>query len=141
MPPSEFNWKIKNIALAPYCRVCSREYIRDHYKRNRQYYLNKANKRNLKIKISVNGYVWTYLSSHQCIDCGENDPLVLEFDHRDRLVKKGEISRIIRNGGTLEKVISEILKCDIRCANCHRRKTAKESNSWKLAYQRLSPNG
>ena len=79
--------------------------------------------------------------THPCIDCGENDILVLEFDHRDKKVKTGDINSIIRNSGSLEKLTEEISKCDVRCANCQRRKTAREIVSWKLKAMRLSPNG
>ena len=79
-------------------------------------------------------YIGPYLLNHPCVDCGEKDILVLQFDHRDRKMKEGEIRRIIQAGAPLEKVINEIKKCDIRCANCHRRKTEKENQSWKLKY-------
>ena len=134
---TEFNWKIKGIRVGPYCKDCSRKYIRDHYIKNKSYYLLKAQKRNLKLKEEAIKYIGPFLKSHPCVDCGENDILVLEFDHRDKKIKAGEISSIIRNSGSLEKLIEEISKCDIRCANCHRRKTALENSSWKLTYTRL----
>lgn len=134
---TEFNWKIKGVRVASYCKECSRRYIRDHYTKNRKYYLLKARKRNLRLKKDAIKYIGSFLLSHPCIDCGEDDILVLEFDHRDKKVKVGDISSIIRNSGSLEKLIEEISKCDIRCANCHRRKTARENASWKMTYTRL----
>ncbi len=131
---SQFNWKIKNVKLATHCKDCSRRYIREHYKNNLQYYLDKAYRRNLKVRIESHKYIGSYLSSHPCVDCGEKDILVLEFDHRDRIDKDFDISKITRQGYSIKTLISEISKCDVRCANCHRRKTAKESGSWKLSY-------
>lgn len=134
---TEFNWKIKGIKVAAYCKECSRKYIRDHYARNRKYYLRKARRRNLRLKGEAVRYIASFLLTHPCVDCGEKDILVLEFDHRDKKIKEGHVSSIIRDSGSLEKLIEEISKCDVRCANCHRRKTARENASWKLKYMRL----
>ncbi len=134
LPLGAFNWKILNIKRAVHCRECSRKYIQAHYKAHLKYYIDKARKRTLKLKQEAYSYIGPYLLSHACVDCGETDILVLEFDHRDRKMKDGEISHIIQNGASLERVIKEIEKCDVRCSNCHRRKTEKENRSWKLKY-------
>lgn len=131
---SEFNWKFRNIRLQYHCKDCSRKYIRNHYNNNLKYYIEKARVRNKMIKDIGTSYLGPYLLSHPCVDCGEKDILVLEFDHRDRTKKISEIRNIIQRGGTLDKVKKEVEKCDVRCANCHRRKTEKETNSWKLKY-------
>jgi hypothetical protein len=60
------------------------------------------------------------------VDCGESDPIVLEFDHV-RGVKRGEISRL-KTMVSLETLAEEIAKCDVRCANCHRRKTHRDGD-------------
>jgi len=54
-----------------------------------------------------------------CVDCGNDDPLVLDFDHR--LPKQKTI--IVTKCSTLASMRHEASKCDLRCANCHRRKT------------------
>jgi hypothetical protein len=76
-------------------------------------------------------YVISYLLTHPCVDCGEADPVVLTFDHRDPKEKKQNVSLMIANGYALNTLIAEIKKCDVRCANCHRRKTAKQFGWWK----------
>jgi hypothetical protein len=64
-------------------------------------------------------FVDEYLKTHHCVDCGNSDARVLEFDHvRGR--KETNVSNIIRNGWKLERLISEIEKCEVRCCNCHR---------------------
>jgi len=62
-----------------------------------------------------------------CIDCDEHDPLVLDFDHVSG-EKVLAISRMISEGMRWETIEAEIAKCEVRCANCHRRKTAREGN-------------
>jgi len=71
--------------------------------------------------------VFEYLTNHCCINCGESDPIVLEFDHRDRNDKIESVSQLIRNS-SWKRIELEIQKCDVLCANCHRRKTAAEFN-------------
>jgi hypothetical protein len=51
--------------------------------------------------------------------------LVLEFDHV-RGVKKSDICKLANRPANLETLADEIEKCDVRCANCHRRRTVKE---------------
>jgi hypothetical protein len=79
----------------------------------------------------VRAYVVEYLQSHPCVDCRESDPIVLEFDHV-RGTKRGDVAQMIR-ACSLERVKEEIAKCDVRCANCHRRATAKRGGWSKIA--------
>jgi hypothetical protein len=72
-------------------------------------------------KFLTRDHVDSYLREHPCIDCGEKDILVLDFDHvRD--IKLKSISAMLRQGATLDQIKLEIAKCDVRCANCHRRR-------------------
>ena len=131
---AEFNWKIKGVKRSYHCKTCSREYLKNHYTHNREYYLIKARKRDLIIKRQCQEFIAQHLLSHPCVDCGENDIQVLEFDHKDKSNKSYDVAVMIRRGIPFKKVVSEIEKCDVRCANCHRRKTGIEINSWKLKY-------
>ena len=74
-------------------------------------------------------YIWEYLSNHSCVDCGEPDPLVLEFDHL--YGKEDSVCKMCMNASSIKRIQKEIEKCEIRCANCHRRKTVKNFNHWK----------
>jgi hypothetical protein len=96
---------------------------------NRAYYLKKARRRNAVLEGVHRRQVLNYLMNHPCVDCGESDAICLEFDHV-RGKKKGNIARMLGNYGwpTIEK---EIAKCEVRCANCHRRKTARQRGYYR----------
>ena len=56
-----------------------------------------------------------------CLDCGENNHIVLDFDHLKD--KKYNISRMIHDGFSWAAIKKEISKCEVVCANCHRIRT------------------
>jgi len=68
--------------------------------------------------------VFDYLATHPCVDCGEGDPLILEFDHVQG-VKRAPVANLLR-ACAWPAIAAEIEKCEVRCANCHRRKTARQ---------------
>jgi len=78
-----------------------------------------------------------YLATHPCIDCGESDVVVLEFDHRDPGTKLENVARLIHTG-TLAAVQAEIEKCDVRCGNCHRIRTANQFGWYRLGEEALA---
>lgn len=67
------------------------------------------------------GIIRDYLSCHPCVDCGESNPLCLDFDHV-RGTKEMNVSKALRKTGTwsIDRLLNEIRKCEVRCANCHR---------------------
>jgi hypothetical protein len=110
---------------APWCRDCFRANWRKRYYERHEDYRDKHNRSRNKIRLENARKVFEYLSRNACINCGESDPVVLEFDHRDRNEKIESISNLISNS-SWERIKSEIEKCDVLCANCHRRKTAAQ---------------
>lgn len=56
-----------------------------------------------------------------CINCGEGHPACLEFHHREPREKKYEISNLVSHGAPIQSILIEIAKCDVLCANCHRK--------------------
>lgn len=72
-----------------------------------------------------------YLNSHPCVDCGESNPVVLEFDHIRS--KKQRISRLVERA-SWKTVLKEINKCQVLCSNCHQIKTSKQFNWSMLKY-------
>lgn len=55
-----------------------------------------------------------------CAVCGERDPAVLEFHHKAHADKAMNISAMLHGGGQRQLRV-ELEKCEVLCANCHRR--------------------
>ena len=75
------------------------------------------------------------LSRAACVDCDLADPLVLQFDHRESKTK--DIASLVRSGCSSQRLIDELNKCEIRCANCHRRRTATQGGWFRTRQGRL----
>jgi len=87
-----------------------------HYQRNKDYYINR-NKRSRELRRE---YIINIKKQGQCVDCGNKDYRVLEFDHVGDNVKLANISNLVSRGWSLKRIDLEIAKCELRCANCHR---------------------
>lgn len=74
-------------------------------------------------RLRVRARLFNFLSNYSCIDCGERDPVVLDFDHRVPNQKFKSVAKMLSGHYSWNSVLAEIKKCDIRCANCHRRKS------------------
>jgi hypothetical protein len=70
--------------------------------------------------------MWSLLKNKICIDCSESDPVVLQFDHIDKATKDLAVCEMVNRGYNTQRILMESLKCVVRCANCHTRRTAKE---------------
>lgn len=70
--------------------------------------------------------VQAHLSINSCIVCGESDPVVLQFHHRDRKQKKYSVGDMVSRGFGEKAIALEIGKCDVMCGNCHIRHHAAE---------------
>jgi len=114
-----------------YCIPCRREYSREHYRSNVQAYVARAKRRAAIDRPLNRAFVLAFLATHPCVDCGERDPVVLEFDHRDPAAKRSDVGRLIHSS-TINKVREEIDRCDVRCGNCHRIRTARQFGSYRL---------
>ena len=73
-----------------------------------------------------------YFATHPCVDCKEDDLVVLEFDHLPQFEKEIHISQAIANLWSWERLLKEIAKCEVVCANCHARRTAQRQGSWRI---------
>jgi len=100
------------------------EYKRSWYAANRGELIERARVRRDRVENENRIRMWQYLAYHSCVDCGESDPVVLEFDHiRD---KRRNVSEMVSSAFAWSTIELEIAKCEVRCVNCHLRKTARE---------------
>lgn len=102
-----------------HCRPCGRKMSRQHYQKNKSKYIARNN----KIKSETRKKYWEYLQTIAC-SCGENHPAALDFDHL--VDKKMSVCKMVHYGYSWASIKKEIAKCQVLCANCHRKKTALE---------------
>lgn len=121
--------KNRNDGLNSYCKPCHKTGNNDYYARSEYRRSQIRDRDNAQID-KLRDYVWNYLENHACVDCGESDPIVLEFDHV-RGVKVRAVADMVRGKVSLKSLEAEIAKCEVRCANCHRRITAKRGGWWR----------
>jgi hypothetical protein len=112
------------------CRECNSEKGKKYYLANKEKHKLAVSIHKEKYKQEVHQWIVNYLAEHGCSDCPEKDVRCLEFDHV-RGKKSRNISTMIVNICSIETLKLEIQKCDVRCANCHRKRTSDMQGWYK----------
>ena len=119
------------------CRACNIETNKRWYRDHPEVRAERMDEYNRQRREASHARVLAYLREHPCIDCGESDPVVLEFDHlRDKVDNISKMASLKRPWAI---ILAEIAKCDVVCANCHRRRTAQRLNSFRYRHTRRDP--
>lgn len=126
LPVSGFNRRsTARDGLQAYCRACNAKWHAEH----REHHNRQIAARNVRVKEQMRRRMAEYLRDQACVDCGEDDLRVLEFDHlRDKTM---EVSVLVARGHSWERILEEIAKCEVVCANCHRRRTHDRANTYR----------
>lgn len=117
-PLSEFSKNLsKKDGLSSQCRECHKQLRHNHYLKNKK----KIIKQISNLKIEKQKWVIS-LKDKPCKDCGKKYPhYVMEFDHL------GDKEFSISNGTlrclSKKRILEEMSKCELVCANCHRERT------------------
>ena len=108
-----------------------KQYHVEHYEKYKEHYRERAKIRHMILRTVFREKLRRFLLAHPCVKCGESDPVVLEFDHIDPSRKLFSISQGYMGGQPWRNVQAEIDKCQVLCANCHKRRTAAQFNWYK----------
>ncbi len=127
-----------------HCSTCGFDYPKEMF-----YWRNKdKTKKQSKCKTCHNKYqvqqrtkrviesgrfVCNYLIQNPCIDCGEDNILVLDFHHRIEENKRFNVGKGIRSY-SLTTLKKEIAKCDVLCSNCHRIRHLEYGDNYKAQF-------
>jgi hypothetical protein len=98
-------------------REKQRGYERAWYARNTLKAKEKVKARKQRIK----EWFRNFKSTLACIRCGENDPVTLDFHHRNPAEKEITFNDLWYGGWSSKRILEEFAKCDVLCANCHRK--------------------
>lgn len=112
--------------LSAWCKPCMADYERVRYQ-NGDRERKTRNRKNTQQR--ARDYIWSVLTSSKCVDCENDDPLVLEFDHKDDSGKEYDIAEM--HCLSVTRIKKEIEKCDVRCANCHKKRTSLQFGFWR----------
>jgi len=88
---------------------------------NRWYERNKKKLKapRKKLKVDLRKWFQEFKATLKCSRCSENHPACLQFHHRDPTKKDLEVSVAVQRGWSIKRILEEIAKCDVLCANCH----------------------
>lgn len=133
---SEFNRnRSRSDGYGSKCRECMKVYRKRHYQDNKNRIIRENMARKLAIREVIEQRLFEYLGEHSCVDCGNSDKRVLQFDHLPQFQKSANISDMIQNSWSWRNVLNEIQKCAVRCANCHSIKTQERGNHYRTRWE------
>jgi 2-keto-3-deoxy-L-rhamnonate aldolase RhmA len=104
-------------------REYQRRWNKEHYRENR----NQERERIQKRKAQIGIWFQDFKRGLICETCGESDPACLDFHHTEKDEKDFTLALVKSWGWGRERILREVAKCQVLCANCHRKKHSKNN--------------
>jgi hypothetical protein len=120
---AEFNRRARSSdGLQPTCRLCNAARSKQYYRENREKHLAAVGKQRHKQSHKLRAALSQVKRHNGCCCCSEAEPVALDFHHmRDKAVL---VSKLPSLCAKWSRVVAELVKCVVICANCHRKVTA-----------------
>ena len=100
----------------PYKKIEDRRKCRNRWYANHSESEKQHTKRR---KLEIKRWFQEYKSKLKCSKCSENCPPCLDFHHKEK--KDMLIPQMVNGGYSKKRILAEIKKCKVLCANCHRK--------------------
>jgi len=110
-----------------------------HYEKNKEKIKARSHKRNKVQRKKNKEFIQSVKKISKCIDCGESNPIVLDFDHV-RGEKIAAVSVMASGAYGIDAISREMDKCEVRCSNCHRIITHKRRMIDHELFEQLKDN-
>ena len=126
-PIDDFAWRRRARGQRDnFCRPCRSAYGKEHYAANRQRYVDQARVRKRALARERTALLIEYFKSHVCVDCGER---ILSCSSSTISATSRLTWAQALPYRSWESILAEIAKCEVVCANCHRRRTGRRRGS------------
>jgi len=86
----------------------------------RQSHPSKRAEANRLRRVAIREFMTEYMADKCCVDCGIDNPVVLDFHHKPGVEKNFKIADALHYRVGLGSLQAELEKCEVLCANCHR---------------------
>lgn len=117
LPLNSFGFKDKaKTKILARCKECVKQDKRESYYKHLSKNLDRIRQRKQEYKIAIKQLKDTYRQSG-CILCGEKDLACLDFHH----IRDKEHTIAAMGYFSTDKIVRELDKCIVLCANCHRK--------------------
>jgi hypothetical protein len=128
---SEFYFSNRSLGeRQKYCKECKSAYNRAWYSKNRAKQIADVQRTNRRRRAEGRALL-IELKSQPCTDCGGTfPPKAMDFDHVSG-TKEAAISALVAQGAVMKRLLAEIAKCELVCANCHRIRTWRRRTARK----------
>lgn len=102
----------------PYADPAKRRQLTlNHYHANKKVYQSRSD----ACRKRARDHILAIKKRSACLRCGESHPATLDFHHRDPAEKEISANHMVKGRWSPAEIDKELAKCDVLCANCHRK--------------------
>ena len=114
LPLSDFHRHAQR-GYQPICKLCKSAVDAARYADDPAHHSEIRERR----RIEISAWAFELKRGRFCTDCKHSfHPAAMQWDHTGS-DKTANVSDVVRNGSSKKRILAEMSKCELVCANCH----------------------